>query len=679
MKTQLLSFTLFLLFSLSFSVAQDVNKQSDLLIHSTSSLSVSNISFYAENKGPVVVRAYSIDGKQVAVINQNLNSGKATFSIELPKGIYIVQVVGNGYNYSSKIISNSTTTNKSITLIKFEEFSRMGSNNTITSSKQKVSNYQQKPIVTTSINSITSVGALFQGNVTDEGAAPVTAKGFLWGTSKSPVGPNPRNPISEGVGLGAFSREVSDLTLGTIYYVRAYARNIYGTSYGNEIAFRAIALGDEYGGGTVFYLEENGIVGYVVPDPHVYVTEKTWQPQNDYSIVGTDVSIGSGMINSQSIVSLFGNFDGAAQYCNNLIANGYDDWFLPSVDELYAYFQFVFMRINNSTFPNDGWYLSSSEVPNMINKIYVYPHIATGIRNISEKIINSDNMYSEMYYDHSKDALLKVLPIRKFPSIPVVSTSNVTKISNTYAESNYQLISNNDTTIRAGLCWSIYPNPTVNDNIMLSPLSMGGSMFIWQMNDLQPNTTYYVRAFATNRTGTGYGNIETFTTQPFDYSIGQTYQGGIIGYIFGYGESGYVQGETHGIIVSRKDLRAEWGCEIFPNTSTNIGDGLLNTNQIVSQMQGCTYSHNFAAKICNELDLNGYSDWYLPSLDELGNIYLNLYEQTNNLGYFSTDYYWTSSSNEAKGVWLFTIPTGSVSQIKGGADLPNGIRAMRNF
>ena len=90
MKTQLLSFTLFLLFSLSFSVAQDVNKQSDLLIHSTSSLSVSNISFYAENKGPVVVRAYSIDGKQVAVINQNLNSGKATFSIELPKGIYIV-------------------------------------------------------------------------------------------------------------------------------------------------------------------------------------------------------------------------------------------------------------------------------------------------------------------------------------------------------------------------------------------------------------------------------------------------------------------------------------------------------------------------------------------------------------------------------------------------------------
>jgi hypothetical protein len=92
------------------------------------------------------------------------------------------------------------------------------------------------PTVTTTIASnITLSSASSGGNVTSDGNSPVTARGVCWGTSTGPTIND--NKTSDGTGEGEFASTLTSLSVGTTYYVRAYATNAIGTAYGNEISF----------------------------------------------------------------------------------------------------------------------------------------------------------------------------------------------------------------------------------------------------------------------------------------------------------------------------------------------------------------------------------------------------------------------------------------------------------
>jgi hypothetical protein len=96
-------------------------------------------------------------------------------------------------------------------------------------------------ITTTTVTAISYTTANSGGEVTSDGGSAVTVKGVCWNTSLDPTTAN--NKTTDGKGTGSFTSSLAGLIAGTIYYVRAYATNVAGTGYGNQVLFTTLTVG----------------------------------------------------------------------------------------------------------------------------------------------------------------------------------------------------------------------------------------------------------------------------------------------------------------------------------------------------------------------------------------------------------------------------------------------------
>ena len=161
--------------------------------------------------------------------------------------------------------------------------------------------------------------------------------------------------------------------------------------------------------------------------------------------------------------------------------------------------------------------------------------------------------------------------------------------------------------------------------------------------------------------------------------IGDTYQGGIIFWLDGNGG---------GLIAAPSDQssNAEWGCfgtAISGASGMAIGTGNQNTIDIVNSNCSPYFSGNpIAANICANLTLGGYSDWFLPSKDELNEMYLNIGQGNalglGNVGGFANDYYWSSTENDNISAWLQVFINGNQFNYYNKTNF-NVVRAVRAF
>ena len=90
-------------------------------------------------------------------------------------------------------------------------------------------------LTTENVSNITLNSVVSGGNIFDEGNSSITVRGVCWSTTTNPTIVNTKT--SEGSGIGIFTSNVTGLNPNTIYYLRAYATNSEGTSYGNQITF----------------------------------------------------------------------------------------------------------------------------------------------------------------------------------------------------------------------------------------------------------------------------------------------------------------------------------------------------------------------------------------------------------------------------------------------------------
>jgi hypothetical protein len=198
---------------------------------------------------------------------------------------------------------------------------------------------------------------------------------------------------------------------------------------------------------------------------------------------------------------------------------------------------------------------------------------------------------------------------------------------------------------------------TSNPGNITGTLNQEGSGTI-TVTGLTFGTAYTFTVTATNASGTGAASAASNSLTSISAKIGDRACGGIIAYVLQSGDPGYDADLQHGLIAATADQStgADWGCHgttVSGADGIALGTGNQNTLDIVA---GCSTA-GIAARICNDLILNGYSDWYLPGKDELNKVYLN----KANIGGFSIDSYWSSTEIDESSAWRQTFSDGSPS------------------
>lgn len=340
------------------------------------------------------------------------------------------------------------------------------------------------PTLTTAASGITATAATLGGNITNNGGATVTERGIVYNITGAPTTSD--NKVQIGSGDGSFSDEITGLSSGTTYYVRAYAINSEGTSYG-------------------------GVESFTTSNP----------PLENFSWSADNLSAGATGVTytfEYTTVTDLGGSD-AILYALNT-ANGWNTNSVTVGDIT------VLVNGNSRTVARINSFIGIGALITLDNPIVASgSEIVVTIANVSNNgnpgtynwnwIRTADSGGHEIDPAVSPDPI--VLSANTAPTVTTTTSSNITFIT---AILGGEVTDNGGQTVtERGIVYNTTGTPNVDDDPKII-IGNGDGSFSDEITGLDSGTEYFVRAYAINVGGTGYGNEVSFTTTANDSPVG---------------------------------------------------------------------------------------------------------------------------------------------------------------
>ncbi len=501
------------------------------------------------------------------------------------------------------------------------------------------------PEVTTSTaSSVTETTALSGGNVTSSGSSAVSERGVCWSTS---MDPNLEDEFKQsGSGTGNFTVAIDGLTCNTTYYVRAYAKNESGISFGSSDVFTTLQCSSDLPSLTTLPVDNIGETGAtsggtITSDGGAPVTARgvCWSITEEPTLSDPHTENGSG---SGAFTSNLTGLTGDTRYyvkayATNSSGTAFGGQVMFTTDSPTApeVTTATVIDITESTATSGGNVSSEGSNPvtargvcwntsgSPVNKDeHTSDGAGVGVFTSSLTNLSCGTTYYLRAYAVSSSGpaygAQEVFTTADCPAgIPVVSTAAISNVTETSAQSGGEVTSDGGETVTArGVCWSISPTPDITDLITSNGDGIGS--YTSDLTELSANTTYYVRAYATNSLGTSYGGEVSFNSnneQVADYD-GNTYPIVVIGDQVWMGENLRTTHYSDGTAIPLIENNSMWDalsdtddayCWNDNNATTGSVYGALYTWAAAMNGEGSTDANPSAVQgVCP-------SSWHLPS------------------------------------------------------------------
>ena len=402
------------------------------------------------------------------------------------------------------------------------------------------------PTLTTTspLTNITSNAATANGNITDDGGAPVSARGVCYGSSINPI----INGVGvtctgSGSGIGSFNVSITGLTPGQTYHAQAYATNVAGTSYGGDVQFATLAIAPSVTTTAATAITSttatgNGTVTSTGGDP---ITGQGICYGTSASPSTTGICIAGTLTVNAISASITGLTPGQTYhvqaYATNLIGEtfGSDLTFealsvAPSVTTTAA------TAITSTTATGNGTVTSTGGEP-ITGQGICYGTSAspstTGICIAGTLTVNAisasitgltpgQTYHVQAYATNEIDrtycgADLTFVTL----AAPSVTTTAATAITSTTATGNGTVTSTGGSPITAqGICYGTSASPSTTGTCIAGTLTVNAISA--SITGLTPGQTYHVQAYATNLIGQTFGSDLTFAALAIAPSVTTT-------------------------------------------------------------------------------------------------------------------------------------------------------------
>ena len=396
------------------------------------------------------------------------------------------------------------------------------------------------------ITDITTSSAKVSCKVTYDAGVTIIDRGVCWSTEHNPTFDG--DHVSCGIGAGSYNIELTGFEHAVTYYITAYAINSYGTGYSEEmeltmLPFEACVTTNPVTNITYFTADCGGIV---TSDGGGVISVKgvCWNtsPKPTVEDAHTEDGSGAGEFTSHLTELNPNKTYYVRAYASNEVGTVYgNDIMFSTPAGLPTVLTSSISDVTSSSATCGGNVTDEAGFPvterGVCWGLGLGPSIAgnhtsdgsgTGVFTSSlTGLIPGKKYYVRAYATNSNGTSYGIT--KEFTSkldVPTVTTYTPMMITIESAVVGGNVVSAGDAPIiERGVCWCPYTaTPTINGNHIANGSEVG--TFNCNINGLEANTKYKVRAYATNSCGTGYGETMVFTTEPILPIVTTGYNGG---------------------------------------------------------------------------------------------------------------------------------------------------------